>query len=933
MGKLEHLIYTERRSGIGMSLDGKTPPSTGYGVYSMSEGLLPAGEFRDRSFLEAAINMKNGSRPLNSLLINSFAYVVPAGGMPMLGYYFQRDGRIDPMDRLAGSYVDEWYFGQLDCYPMDLFHANIWEAHQKSHTWYAYDAPKPTPYLDAVDQNTIVPSSLRAEALRFAQGREDIIRKAVWMLLKQMSLPLRERKFLVIRDTEENVRLWIATILYQLPLQAALKVGFNTNVTGLNNPQCNIYNYNKKTGSTIKMMGQVPQDGDSLERHYQAMIVGVHPKDSTFQAGNAAMANRNYVVIDGVAGTCFPVEEAELNRDYFRSMIARDGDITNFFMDMSELVDIEPNLELLDLFDAQRILQAKDGWNYNSLCQAMRTMMPHFSSNGYAVLLNYMLKYLCCAEGYGVRFAAADAENKLDLMRMLRKCAAIVNKPGAIAELDRMACGCLKKLAADPDACSKLEQYCADLDAMEPSLSARLLRDLFNSGLRFLDTVDLNTATDRYVEQIFKLLNDHIANERKTWDQLWEEPIYQSTLDRLAQRASKSDALTQKVMAMFKGNSMSVDRLLLLGARQDNGGRWLCRLISGPITLEYICSVLYRNNMDPRIIEAVLCGRMEQNGHSAEVQEAYNRYLSTRTDVGQKYYATWFKKLSSANLNVGLYITKLNELLESAAARSSDNRLLVNLLQQVDDAVTFELTDYNRKVVNLLSKWQERCRFAADKSALWYFLDLILESSSKNRNLTMYERYICKNPDCDKFEAPEKFVRTAMCQKLMETALKDAEDPAVHAVVLLMLDFDSKADRTEYMDAWAELVCNASVKSKGKNKSLAALYGLYDGYCVSGKKVSRECEQIMYKNAIQNGKQALEDAIRSIGRYLCEIRTDKVSDEIVQATKEAYGKSAADGLRQLFTKTQNTYRNTHKGIFGDLGNKLSGLFGGKGGKE
>lgn len=934
MRKLEHLIYTERRSGIGMNLEGKTPGTTGYGVYSMSAGLLPTGSFRDRVYLESAVNLKNGSRPLQNLLIHSFAYMVPAGGMPMLGYCYQRDAREDLSNRLASAYIAEWYFGELGCYPMDLFRSALWQAHQKPYTWYAAEAPNPTPMLNSVDLDSVKPVSLRSEALQFARdGREDIIRKAVWMLLKQMSLPLNERKYLVIRDDEENVRLWIAAILYQLPLQAAIKIGFNTNVTGLNNPQFNTYHFNKAAGSTVRMLGQASQDSGTMESRYHAMIVGIHPKDSTLPAGSAAQANRNYLVIDGVAKTCFPVEEGELNREYFRCMFTRDADITNFFMDMNEMVDVEPDLKLLDLFDAQRILQARDSWNHQSLTRSLGTMQPHFSLRGHAVLLNYVLKYLCCPEGYAARFASEDAEKQLTLMRLLRKSAAILNNTGAIAELDRAAYNYLKKLLADPQSYSKLDQYCRNLDAQDAGLSTRLLRDLLNSGLRFLDTVNLDGAPDAYIEQLFKLLNSHISSERSTWDRIWADERYHYALDRLALRVSKSESLTVSTMGLLRGNSQSTERLLLAGARREGSHRWLGKLISGSITLDYICSVMYKNNLDSKLIEDLLCGRMELGGPTPEIQDAYNRYLSLRPDAGQKYYATWFKHLSASKLNTPQYITKVNALLESAASRASDSKCLLSILQQLDASVTFEVTDYNRKVVDLLYSWYQRRRFDAKRAELWSFLDMILEVSIKNRSLSMYERYICRNPDCDKYPAPEMFVRTPMCKSFLDAALKDAENPAVHAVVLLLLNFTNGADQTEYLDEWAAMVCNATIKTKGKNKALGALYGLYDCYCVSKRPISRECDQIIYKSTIKECNLVLEAAVRSIGRYLCEVRTDKISDDIISSVRADYGNSAANGLAQLFETAQASFKNTHKSFFGGLGSKLSGLMGNKQDKE
>ena len=935
MNKIEHLIYTERRAGIGMSLDGKTPPKTGYGVYSMSDGLLPEGGFQDRVFLETAINLKNSSRPASSILINSFAYYCPAGGMPMLGYYFQRDGSEDPMDRLSSAYINEWYMGNLNCYPMDLFQAGIWNAHRKPFYWYTKEAPVPTPALETLKAEDLPAVSMREEALRFARnGRADIVRKAVWMILKQMTQPVQNRKYLVIRDSEENVRLWVAAILYQLPVQAALHVSFNTNGFGLNTPQNNCYNFNRKTGTSVKTVAQAGQQNTDFERHYYAMIVGVDPRDATSSSTAAtAQVNKPWMIIDGNTLTCFDVPAEELNREYFRCMLDRDEVITNFFMDMAEMVQVEPTMELLDLFDAQLVLQDQSKWNYNALTNALRVMLPHFSNTGHALLLNYVLKHVCKSDGYGLQFAEQDAENRLLLMKQLRQCALIADNSRAIATLQGAAYLHLRNLVRNVDANSKLKSYCTDLDSVQKGLSAALMKNLLEGGLQFLDGVELSAAPDTYVEQIFRLMDTHISNEGSTWSRVWADPLYQSTLDRMAQRVCASDALTEQVLRILEGNKPAMERLILAGSSGENTpakARWLCKLISRSVTLDYLLALLSRNGAEPELMEMVLCGRIKQNGCTPEIREAYNRYLSMNPNTAVKFYEAWYEDITGSDQNPQ-YFARLDELLTDMAARASASKYIAQILKKLDSQVEFEPSEYSKRLVKLLLTWSERCSVEVKNAELWLFLGNVLNNNRQYRGLPMYKRCICENLGCVSYPAPKGFAASSMCQKFLDAALKDGQEPAMQAIVMLFFEFESNAEQAQYFDSWVKRVCDTSTKYD--DFSLAAFFGVYYVVTHGSGKLSKDCEQVLDNVNLRTAEAAFSTAMSRAERYLGKIRTEKVSAAIVEDVRQQYGKEAAKELASVFERAQRTYRSEHKGLFDSIGSKFSGLFGSKKGDE
>ncbi len=947
MSKLDRLIYTERRGGIGMMPDGKSQPDTGYGIYSMSSGLLPGGDFKDREYFERSINLRNASNVSKKVLINSFAYYTPGKGIPMLGYCYQRDGG-QSNDRLANAYVDEWLMGEMDFYPMDLFNSSFWSAYQQPFTWYTKDAPKPTQPLEQVDSTALDLVSLREKALNFARkGREDMIRKAVWMLLHQMSLPVAERKFIIIRDTEENVRLWIAAILYQLPQQAAAKVSFNTNGTNLTNPQSNICIINKTTGMALpKGAPANPQQNPALERTFMAMLVGADPRDNASNIASApapaqAQANRPWLLLDGVSMKCFDVEPAELQRAYYRSMFADDEVICNFFMDMNEMQDINPTPELCDLFDAQLVLQDQSQWQYEKLVRAIKVMSPHFCNKGHAVLLNYLLMNLCTPNGYGKIFAAEDADNRLVLMRALIRCAEVAGNRDAVAALENAALGHLEKLALDSAAFARLTQYQEDLEIVRKGLSGELISRLFADGLRRFESIDMSRASDQYIRTLYELIDLYIARERTTWSRMWNDVTCKGTLDKMAARVCESSLLTETVMRLFRGDKDLIDKLILISCTSGSGKtdryRWLCKLLAKGVSLEHTCQLLDKEPNGAAAIESLLCARMEETGCTEEIQSAYNRYLSLKSNVGGQYYAAWLKTLSGMRQNAQYFAT-IKDMLDSAAGRSSDHGQLIKLLDSLDGVITFEQTEANRKLVSMILDQAETVRHEVKNAELWDFLDNVLDV--KSRSMSMYKRCISENPECFRFVVPDGFSESSMCAKFLDAADRESSDPAMQAIVVLIFQFRSTAERKAYYDAWAELICEGSIKHK--DDSLSVLVGLNSAQR-NGLRTNKECERVLEAMKENVLSTCFGEIMRSVEARLGTMRTDNVADKIIADTKRAFGDKAAKDLNDIFARAQEAYGSTHKGLFGDfssrvsdigskvsdIGSKFSGLFGKK----
>lgn len=356
---MKQLIYTRRCPG--RSIDGSPAFDDGYGIYSISNELTSANTPRD-ALLQYAL-MRDYTDDCDS-----FLYHVPGVGEPILCFHHKRTKEEDPdsFDRRSRVIINQAMIGQFNAYPCEAFESTAWDAWKRPwHAYYDIESEKEglpvakmslPDYLPEIDAETVFPPeahrTLREKASSFAHdGRVDAIRIALRELLES-----DQSRCIVIRDSEPNNRMWIAAILYCLPLKVATQISFCTFSTAFNKKgdRSNYYAVNPQTDRFEEIDSSKPIPEECLR--LKAQIIGAPVKEG---ASSAAV---NYVEIDGATKTARVKHELlDGQEQYYTAIYNDEKAITDFCMLIDENVTCRlPRAEIPKLYYAMEALSRKD---------------------------------------------------------------------------------------------------------------------------------------------------------------------------------------------------------------------------------------------------------------------------------------------------------------------------------------------------------------------------------------------------------------------------------------------------------------------------------------------------------------------------------------------------------------------------------------------
>ena len=236
---LEQLVYTRGKPRLDLNAGGRQIPTDGFGVSNVSQGLseLLRDEGRRRFVLERAA-IKNGSNEVSVGLFDSYEYTRVDDDTYYLSFEFSRpcspDLSVPGSSRLNGIFVKQCLIGTPGGYPFEWIGADVWTAWQIPDADYRRDTlPPPLPAAPDLPSGGTIRSG-DVDAFLSASSRMNCAGAALGFLLQQFSLPEAERRVLLIRDTPDNVALWVAAVQRALPVSMAREITFATNRSRLN---------------------------------------------------------------------------------------------------------------------------------------------------------------------------------------------------------------------------------------------------------------------------------------------------------------------------------------------------------------------------------------------------------------------------------------------------------------------------------------------------------------------------------------------------------------------------------------------------------------------------------------------------------------------------------------------------------------------------
>ena len=420
------LIHTRCKQGVDIK-QGKAVTSEGFKEYAYSPELLKDGVVDMPFFAEAVKGTSSyvDKADANKFMEDAYLYYVPDVGVSfMVNFHpipwekdFESQGKF--MNR-PGNFVNHVFagdFGQAGFYPYELFGDAAWDAKDKGYSYY-YDNP-PTD----LNMRNLKPTGKYTHTVIsafIADGRSELLVKAVAFLIAQFTKDPKERKYLVIKDiNSENIEKWIAAIQSAFSPRIAAGLPFATRMDKF--ASLNRYTVNQEGRFQAQMNLQDPRQ----IHKFRAMIVGVDERDRNNVNAAKPMANSPFVLLEGKEKKA-DFEVGSTNHNYFKLITSFDSTHKEFCREFLQTFhETMPTENMMNLFDAFKALGNIDTQSASSLLRALDILSKFKADN------TDSLQTICHRlEKSLSTLLQSDLINTLGIIDWLQKSSAITRDTG-----------------------------------------------------------------------------------------------------------------------------------------------------------------------------------------------------------------------------------------------------------------------------------------------------------------------------------------------------------------------------------------------------------------------------------------------------------------------------------------------------------------------
>lgn len=656
---LDQLIYTRCSPHRDLKNKGQVVRGDGFGVFSMSSELFSNKRLSNYDFLQARLAIQNGAKETSPVgLFNSYEYSMVAPGVYALSYEVARPHckvpRANGQGHRTGTYIKQSFVGDIEGYPAEWFGSTAWDAHQKSENEYYLDndpnaTPALLPQVSSTPSNGYINTSVIKKFV--ADGRANAVKAGIWFLLQEFRKPEGERKVLLIRDTPDNVELWIAAIEYGFSASMAQKITFTTNRSKLGTQADSIlFYYTDDTGRFYPMMNRsIPQT-----RHPYCMIVGYHPKDN-FCTALKQMATSNFVIIDGTTKSISFQPDDSIRKPYYSAVVQYDADIQDFCnVILPSLPFQDLTGKLPELFDAYKYLldsnHKSDKWGYSDTIYCLNILLQFGAPNNLA-LNNYLIDE--CLNVYQ-RFAREDETQGFSLLKYMWNLAKAVGRvrdiTGCLADIISYKLCNLTTRNNDISGTWQALKAARMITVLQPAL-----RDLFNDTelpdlakqIKKCDASSVETVLDMF----FQMLN----SERIGISSIAESnEKYSFVCLSIVALLNDSFRLTELLKILnaapdlFNGISLSVAEYLDKYEPSKSAAWWDTIMdVCGGSVLELCRKLCSSKSANIEMVEQLLSNRLERTRRfDNDLGRAFAesiKVLGKKPDTGNRLFRTWIK--------------------------------------------------------------------------------------------------------------------------------------------------------------------------------------------------------------------------------------------------------------------------------------------------
>lgn len=890
-----HIIYAGGANGI--TLQGTPYEYNGYQIVDVSRNMTDGSIVYDAGIVNCVINFGCPMEKDKRADSECYAYCVPDVGASFLVRLAQRgldqlEG-IDSLDVRRRTTVSETIVDLCDVYPCQMIGSPVFSAlNVDPREYYRDQSPKPTENIEGA-QASMGPIT-REEALRFAQLHEQDVRKLAYYLLDQLSRAPEERRAVAIRDSESNVRLWIAAATYALPLCAALQVSFNTNVQDISTQAKQlVYGVQKANGKyTNDFSIQNPNQAQRLF----AMIIGVGSAEETQVIQKRP--NKPFIAMS-------EINAPGINASYFSDMVVHDEKIQSFNACIRDLQNCPCNLRLAQVYEAYCTLSAKTYESYDAICDALDIMMPLFTEKSY--LQCYVVDQITRGMLSGVK--AMGMDHLLCKLIPVLSCVQTVDVRERFEEALVLYLGAVLERFKGLEGCARI----AEVVSSTPKIAKRVLIPVMSRVLGEAAFDDrICAAEEKDLSHFLKILECY----RRTVGEQWIDILSRENprMTAVTRRVANSDGLTDEFMTLLENDTQAMDRFVVeaiqvIGIDRNRRVKWWLSMLTRGIPLDRLCALIARSDKKEGI-EAVLCVQIRQHGHSREIHELYSKYLSSSPDAGRDYYAEWIRSLSKdADRFRGI-----KEILTSLGSNSAQAELCKNTLRTLDKEIEYTDTRENEQMADLIGQFASRARVYCPRAeAFTYVKSMTSKGGSlfKSKRTNSADTYLKHNAYGQVFEVKSGFASSRMCKDFISSLLESPEEPSVYIILAASFRFDAEREEEAYFTAAAEAICALFLRRKFM--SLATL--IYTVDCIGEGVALREdaSKRIIEKLDMQWLLVGLRRLLDTCEIVLQDEKTDSIADKAVAEASKQFGSRTEKRLRQILNTASERYQKTHKG--------------------
>ncbi|MDR2864876.1 MAG: hypothetical protein LBV68_04615 [Spirochaetaceae bacterium] len=367
---LNELIYT--RCGVGRDIlkNGATQMGEGLKVYSCSEDLFKEGA--DFPFIKSIVAVRHPFQEPD-FMNDAYLYYIPEKGSPLFANFHPIP---EAMGR-PGNFISQIFSGDLNGYPCEFFGSSDWDAKSKPETYY-YGFEKKAPDFLPQRKNLSKGKITFEKAGEFiSQGRAEALKASVSFVFQQFAAAPEDRKYLIIKDTTENIELWIAAIEYAFSVKIACSIPFATrmaDITATGGTTGNRYVVNASGFSC-------PVGEEGSKKRLKVIIAGIDLRDKNI--ANLKSLPAYYCILDGTQKKAL-FEVPDISAVGYYSVITKfDQEHLELLKVISELKNSSVSNSIFEVWEAYNYLikTPANSWQTGEAAKHLVYIKKNLNSN------------------------------------------------------------------------------------------------------------------------------------------------------------------------------------------------------------------------------------------------------------------------------------------------------------------------------------------------------------------------------------------------------------------------------------------------------------------------------------------------------------------------------------------------------------------------